>query len=221
MGACGEWAWYNPEKKIVSPFYCGSGNCGRPECTRLFWSRRVSLLTDLIETHALERFFTLTLDRGIIGPSVDPWEYIHHPWSKMRKRMNRRHDNFLFVAILEEHKDTRYPHIHGFTNVWMKQREWSNMWEACNGGKIVDIRRIKNVSVGEYVSKQLEVAKYVGKDNLRGAYSKRNGKRTFWRSKGMKGEKELDKSTEWSIIKEGVYLEDGTMRKFFEKQLGG
>lgn len=221
MPACGEWAWYNREKGIVSTFFCGSGKCHRPECTKLFWSRRVALLSDLIETHTLDKFFTLTLDRGNIGPNIEPWEYIHHPWSKMRKRMNRRHEDFLFVAILEEHKDSRYPHIHGFTNIWMKQAEWSDMWEGCRGGKIVDVRKVDTVSVGEYVSKQLEVAKYVGKENLRRAYLQRHGKRTLWRSKGLKGKKELQKSKEWSILKEGVYREDGTMREFWEKQFEG
>lgn len=157
----------------------------------------------------------------------DPWVYIHHPWSKMRKRINRVFPGWRYVAVLERHKERDVPHLHGFTDIWMDQREWSRHWHESCGGKVVWIERVRDtVSVGDYVSKQLEVAKYVGKDQIRPMYEveedgERKKVRTLWRSKDTKARFELTTSDEWCIIKEGVYREDGTMRKFFKNQLGG
>lgn len=218
MTGCGEWAWYSPEKG-VKPFYCGSMSCHRQKCRKLFWTRRVRLISELIKEHELKRFFTLTLDREKIPLSDQPWDYIHHVWSKFRKRMNRRFSDFKFVAVLESHKNKKYPHIHGFTNIWMEQALWSRIWSASGGGTIVWIEAVKSKELSEYVSKQIQVAKYVGKENLEVAYKEKGNHRTLWRSKGLKAKFELDKDSEWSIIKEGVYV-DGRVRVFFRKQLG-
>lgn len=217
MGACGEWAWFHPERGY-SEFFCGSMSCGRQKCKKLFWSRRVRLITALIQEHGLKRFFTLTLERGKVGPNEDPWDYIHHPWSKFRKRMSRRYD-FKFVAILESHKNKIWPHIHGFTDVWMNQVSWSDMWDQCGGGPVVWIEGCDNGDLSKYVSKQIEVARYVGKENLEVAYKERKGHRTLWRSKNLKAKYELTSSDKWDIVKEGVFVE-GKVRHFFQVKLG-
>jgi len=179
----------------------------------------VRLITALIQEHDLTKFFTLTLDRVLLEQSSDqPWEYIHHPWSKMRKRMNRKFAAFNFVAILEGHKNDNYPHIHGFTNVWMDQKSWSSMWDACGGGRIVWIEQVKNEGLSEYVSKSIEVARYVGKEQLREGYKNKKGHRTLWRSKGLKANFELKKEPGWCIIKENVFNEEGEVRKFWQRK---
>jgi len=218
MSACGEWAFYNNKTKELSRWFCGSSHCHRVRCQKLFWSCRVRLISALIEEYSLIRFFTLTLDREIIPENIDPWEYITHPWSKFRKRMNRRFNDFKFVAILEAHKNNDYPHIHGFTNVWMNQRDWANMWKESEGGEIVWIEKVKDENASSYVSKTLEVAKYVGKENLIKACKKRKGQRTLWRSKNTKAKYELQKSEEWSIVKDKVYNEDGKLTDYHAKK---
>lgn len=216
MSACGEWAWFHPERGL-QPFLCGSMSCPREKCRKLFWSRRVRLLTALIEEHGLIRFFTLTLDRSIID--IDPWDYIHHVWSKFRKRMRRKFSEFKFAAVLESHKDKNWPHIHGFTNIWLKQKQWSEMWVQSGGGPIVWIEAVDNSSAGAYVSKQLNVARYVGKEQLEGAYKKKKTHRTMWRSEGLKAKFELESCEDWIIIKEGVF-QDNEVRTFFRNQFG-
>lgn len=212
MGACGEWAWFHPDKGIQR-FYCGSGNCYRDKCRTIFWSRRVRLITALIEEYGLLRFFTLTLDPELI--EGNPWVYIHNPWSKLRKRLNRRFPGWKFVAVLERHKNRDVPHIHGFTDIWMAQSEWSKQWHESCGGKVVWIERVKdNVTMGDYVSKQLEVAKYVGKDCIKATYEveedgEKKKVRTLWRSKDTKAKFELTSEPGWCIIKEPVYNEEG------------
>lgn len=214
MSACGEWAWLSP-KGDLSRFYCGSGNCHRDKCRTLFWSRRIRLISALVEEYGLIRFFTLTLDPEFI--QGDPWVYIHHPWSKMRKRLKRVKKGIRFVAVLERHKNRDVPHIHGFTDLWLSQAEWSRHWHESCGGRVVWIEKVKDKSASEYVSKQLEVAKYVGKDQIRATYKVKNeyGKekrvRTLWRSEKTKARFELTTEEGWVIIKECVYNEDGNL----------
>ena len=215
MKLCGEWAWYHP-KKGLSRFFCGHASCHRAECHNLFWSRRVRLLSALIDEHDLVRFFTLTLDPEFI--EGDPWEYIHAPWSKMRKRLRRINPDFKFVAILESHKDRDVPHIHGFTNLWLEQERWSLQWHASRGGRVVWIEQVKDQNLSNYVSKSLEVARYVGKENLLGGKRKNKGTRTLWRSKNLKAKYELTTEPGWVIIKEPVYKDDGEMTDYWTQK---
>lgn len=190
--------------------------CHRSECKNLFWSRRVRLLTALIAEYDLIRFFTLTLDPSFI--KGDPWRYIAYPWSKIRKRILRRRADFKFVAILEGHKNRDVPHIHGFTNVWLHQREWSRLWHASCGGSIVWVERVESEGLSRYVSKQIEVARYVGKEQLAVGYKHRKEIRTLWRSKGLKAKFELTSSSKWCILKENVYREDGSLTDWAAKR---
>lgn len=213
MGACGQWAWSklgeNPQR-----WFCGSGRCPNPRCVNIFWSRRIRLISALIDEYGLSKFFTLTLDRKYISDKMDPWDYIHYPWSKFRKRMKRLYD-FRFVAILEHHKNKKYPHIHGFTNIWMSQKKWSRIWDKCKGGRVVWVEKVESESVSEYVSKQIEVARYVGKENLSAGYKEKRGHRTLWRSENTKAQFELTQGSGWSIIKEKVFNDDGTMTDYY------
>lgn len=215
MNCQAEWAWYHPDKGY-SRFFCGNGGCAREECRKLFWSRRVRLITALIEEYKLIRFFTLTLDPEFV--EGDPWEYIHHPWVKMRHRLKRISPSFKFVAILERHKNRNVPHIHGFTDLWLKQSEWSRHWEESRGGKVVWIEKVKDKAASSYVTKTLEVAKYVGKDNLVIKYGEKKRCRTLWRTRKLRAKFELTKSKEWSIIKECVYKENGQFTDWHMKK---
>lgn len=218
MSACGHWAFFNTVTGQYSRWLCGSGKCPREECRTRFWSNRVRLVSDLITEHSLIRFFTLTLDRKNVSPGVNPWDYIPGVWSKFRKRMNRRFDDFKFVAVLESHKNEKWPHVHGFTNVWLHQSHWSTLWSKCGGGEIVWIEKVKDGGVGTYVNKAIEVAKYVGKGQLLDGYKHRGNHRTIWRSKGLKAKFELKKSTDWCMIKEDCYNEKGELLDYLVKR---
>lgn len=219
MGSCGSWAWYS-EKEGFQRFFCGSGNCFREKCRVMFWSRRVRLITALIQEYSLIRFFTLTLaPKYLNDTSLNAWGYIHIPWSKLRKRLNRRFSNFKFVAILERHKDRDVPHIHGFTNVWLDIKEWSRIWDECRGGRIVWIEQVKQgQEVSQYVNKQIEVARYVSKDTIMPAYELDKRYRTLWRSRDTKAKFELTTSDKWSIIKEDVYNSKGEISNYHAKK---
>lgn len=166
------------------------------------------LITALITEHSLIRFFTLTLDPKYI--SGNPWEYIHSPWVKMRHRLVRR-GTFKFVAVLERHKRRNVPHIHGFTGLWLPQRQWSTLWDQCGGGAVVWVEQVKDGAVSEYVSKEINVARYVGKSNLVEGYKGSKVPRTLWRSKGLKAKFELQSLPGWCILKENIYREDGSL----------
>lgn len=175
----------------------------------------MKLISALIEEYRLIRFFTLTLDPEFI--EGDSWKYIHLPWSKMRKRLKRKSSGFRFVAILERHKERGTPHIHGFTDLWMRQKEWSRHWNESRGGRVVWVEQVKSAKASEYVSKELEVAKYVGKDSLQVPHC-RKGIRTLWRSSGLKARFELTTPSEWCILKYAIYNEDGGLTDYGAKK---
>ena len=172
----------------------------------------------MIDEYSLTRFFTLTLDREYIPAKMDAWDYVHSPWLKFRKRVSRKFKDFRFVAILEHHKNKNYPHIHGFTNIWMEQALWSKMWDLCKGGKIVWVEQVESPDLSEYVSKQIEVAKYVGKENLVAGYKEKRKHRTLWRSENTKARFELTQGSDWCIVKERVYDNEGDLTDFFESK---
>jgi len=177
----------------------------------------VRLLTALIDEHSLTRFFTLTLDPRFI--EGDPWTYIRHPWTKFRHRMQRRFPGgWKYVAVLEGHKSRDVPHIHGFTNVWLSQQDWSTMWHECCGGSVVWVEQVLDPKLSSYVTKQIEVARYVGKGQLLSGYKHRENMHTLWRSKGLKAQFELTEGGEWCIVKENIYKEDGGLTDWAAKK---
>jgi hypothetical protein len=203
---CGSWAFLNGSTGDVKRYYCGLATCDREHCQKLFWLNRVKLLSGLIPKYHLDKFFTLTMDRGLTKEKC--WDTIRYVWTNTRRGLRRDYPNFLFVSILEAHKDG-YPHIHGFTNTWIKTEEWSRRFSACGGGEVAWVEKVKSGDITEYVSKQFNVVKYVGKNQVVTArrYLKPR-QRSMWRSKGMKADFELKgKKSEWRLEK-GIYFID-------------
>lgn len=219
LNGCGKWAWIDLENRSTyGRFFCGRSTCFRAVCRKKFWRARIRLISDLVVKYDLKRFFTLTIDPRHLSVDQSAWLYIHKPWSKLRKRINRRFPGWKYIAVLEGHKSRDVPHIHGFTDVWMLQKEWSQMWSDCKGGKIVWVEKVKDEKLSNYVSKTLEVAKYVGKENLEKGYKENKGFRTLWRSKNTRADFELQKEKRYSILRMDVYNEDGTLTDFFAKK---
>jgi hypothetical protein len=92
------------------------------------------------------------------------------------------------------------------------------MWSQCKGGAVVWIEKVKDGGVSEYVSKSLEVCRYVGKENLLDAYKEKRRHRSLWRSSGLKAKFELTSSPDWDIIKQTVYRDDGSMTDYFAQK---
>lgn len=211
---CGKWTWHNMETQEEKQAFCGCISCVRQKCKEAFWSRRVSLISDLVEEKNLKKFFTLTLDRGRLPEGVKPWDYIHTPWKSFRTVMGRKFESFKFVAVLESHADEAWPHIHGFTDIWMDQADWSRHWSACGGGPVVWVERVKDEGASAYVSKELKVARYVGKQQFIDAYKHRGNRRIFWRSTALKTAAEIDGAPspwvlQWKEWRDGVSLGPG------------
>lgn len=206
---CGKWLYFNQGTGECQRFFCGEGTCERPECQKRFWLSRVNLVSALIADYGLDKFFTLTLSREM--PLEVAWGIIATIWNKFLTVVRRKYPEWLFVAVLESHEDG-YPHIHGFTQTWMSQDEYSKHWYNCGGGYIVWVERVKcNASgdVADYVCKQL--GRYVGKQNLVDGKIKRGkGKRTIWRSQKMKSAKELvGSSGKWQVLRGNFFDKDG------------
>lgn len=193
---CGNWYFWNDKTGKRIPFMCKCGRCEHEECKTAWHNRRIAIICEMTKKYRLDKFFTLTLDRSLEEKIA--WENIAKIWAKMRHRLKRLAKKagvkLIFVAVLEAHKDG-YPHIHGFINLWLEQNIWSSMWCKCGGGNVVWIERVTDlVKVGEYVNKQLEVGRYVGKTQLDNALDHlKKRKRTIWRSHGVYTDFEIEK----------------------------
>jgi len=212
-GTCSRWGWFNKQTGETRQFFCGRRQCINESCKKMYHWRRVRLLDALVKEYGLNYFFTLTLD-----PSLDcgmcPWDRIPYVWSKFRHRMKRRTDGLKFVAVLECHKNGR-PHIHGFWDRFMSWEMIKEQWSGAGAGAGVWLEEVKTSDVASYVSKQLEVAKYVGKEQL--VTVPPNVKRTLWRSTNTKASfevksKDLTKESDWCIIKEHIYDSNGKLK---------
>lgn len=205
---CGNWLFFNQSTGENFRFFCGSAMCERSECKKMFWQKRVKLVSTLIIEYKLTRFFTLTMDREM--PLEDSQSALPCIWNKFLTICRRKYPNWLFVAIRENHKDG-YPHLHGFTNQWMRQKEYSNHWQACGGGKMAWVEKVKSSGeMGEYVAKQL--GRYVGKQNLVcGKIDAGKGERTIWRSVGMKASYEEKEGKDFVLVKAKMFDNEGNM----------
>lgn len=211
---CGTWGWYNHSTKEYKVFYCNSLKCGRDRCRTVAHYRRVLEVQHAIDNHGLDKFFTLTLNRQTVPEGQSPWKYIAYVWNRFRTKVKRMFPDFEYIAVLEAHKDSRYPHIHGFTSTYMHVTEWSKLWESCGGGKIVWVEKVKDNGASDYVGKQITVAKYVGKENMVNAYKCKPFRgRTIWRSRGISKptKKSVDMADRWSIIKGDVFNGEGVI----------
>lgn len=211
-GVCGRWAFYRKSDGKTVPFLCGSRRCGREECKRIFHWRRVRLISTIVSEHCLDRFFTLTTD-----PEKDdglcPWKAIPKTYDKFMKRIRRLYHDIKYIAILEAHKNGR-PHIHGFWNRYIPWKDIVFHWSNSGGGIGVYVEYLRDINKAtDYVSKQLDVAKYVGKDQVVGVPT--TVRKALWRSQHTKASFELKKETEWDIIKDDVYDSKGKQVRFY------
>lgn len=205
---CGTWGWYEQTSKTYKPFYCNSLKCGRERCQKAAYFKRVKEVQHAIDVHVLDKFFTLTLDRQKVPDGQSAWKYIAYVWNRFRTKVKRLYPHFEYIAVLEAHKETRFPHIHGFTSTYMHVTEWSSLWESCGGGKIVWVEKVKDDGASSYVGKQINVAKYVGKENMVNAYNSKPFRgRTIWRSRSVTKPPKfnLDNSKKWCILKAKVF----------------
>jgi hypothetical protein len=121
-------------------------------------------------------------------PVREAWDAISYVWDKARKCLVRKFPDMLYSANLEAHLDG-YPHIHGFTNIWLHTRVWSKIFEKSGGGKIAWLEKVKGTdgAISEYVCKQLGIARYIGKKQVITARQMLKPRaRSFWRSRDMK-----------------------------------
>lgn len=209
--ACGSWAWYNSETREVHPFFCGSARCLRQRCRDMFWWKRIQRLKGAGNflhnpPNYPGKFFTLTFRPG--ETDKKSWDNWWKPWNNFRKIIKRKYGYFSYMAILEKHKDNNRVHIHGITNLWMHQREWSTRWEAVGGGPVVDIRMVTDDNFAEYFSKDCGIAGYFGKDNMTQAYLKAR-RRSIFASRDItaweKDAKAKAAKTPWALCKEVIY----------------
>jgi len=203
--------WYNSTTCERIPYYCGRARCFRPECLKSWATRRLAICNDLIRKIGRPRFFTLTIDRS--HTVSEAWDMIAAWWAVFRHKIRRWLEKLdmpkmKYFAVLEAHKDG-YPHIHGFWNFYIKKSVLSQLWSECAPGYIVDVQAVDNEQMAsDYLF--TELGKYLGKaQSINGARMAGHRKRTFWRSKGLYTDYELDRQEpglhngEWTLVMKG------------------
>ncbi len=140
--------------------YCKRWSC--PDCGPYLTWRFMSRLAVVAQENDLSRMLTLTLDPNTAP--TDKMEAVAHlkgTWAKLRTYLKRKFKQTVsFVWVLEFHK-SGLPHLHVLVDRFINQRWISANWSAIGGGRIVDIRRVKNVEkAGWYLSK------YLSKDDI-------------------------------------------------------
>lgn len=181
---CGRYAFANVREGTYTRNRCGSRSCKYKQCREKYAWKRIKEITELVEDNDLNRFLTLTLNPANFPTVKDAWGQIPKIWDKMAKRMRRAFPGIKYVMILEKHKRNDRPHIHGFVNRYIPvQWLWKN-WSEVGGGEGGYIENVSS-SVTAYVTKQLHVAKYVGKDNLNVGNWVRPRQRVIWKSRGL------------------------------------
>jgi hypothetical protein len=127
--------------------------------------------------HGLCRFLTLTLDPKKIG-DADAFKLLRETWRKFRVYLKRKLGRSLgFIAILEL-QESGAPHLHVLVDEFIPHAWISETWERLGGGKIVDIRRVKNLDGMAWY-----LGKYLSKD---GMLTLPYGLRRFTTSRGIK-----------------------------------
>jgi len=132
------------------------------------------------------------------------WQNWSESWRRFRWVVKRKYGYFSYIAVLESHPKSEYPHIHGLTNLWMKKREWSERWEAVGGGPIGWIEVVKDEDVSTYFGKDRGLAKYFGKENMINVHLKTR-RRSIFASRDLTAweaekAKQKDKSA-WMLFK--------------------
>lgn len=224
--SCRPMFWYNQETGERVPYFCNSARCHRPECVNAWARKRLAMCNDLIRKIGKPRFFTLTIDRS--HTVSEAWDMIASWWAKLRHKIKKwlcklDMPKMKYFAVLEAHKDG-YPHIHGFWNFYIQKSVLINMWSQCAPGYIVDVRAVDNDDMAsDYLF--TELGRYLGKgQSIQGARMAGHRKRTFWRSRGLHTDYELDKmqpglhNGEWTLIKEYTH---GSAKKRSRENLEG
>ena len=142
----------NPTHTTVhlKPNHCHSWDC---ECCRIKNAKRLTRRIKEGITAESWRLLTLTVDPNHVGISAAP-EIITQMWDVFLKRVKRRYGNFKFIRVLE-FQANGYPHLHVIMNLFLPHAYVKRVWTNLGGGKIVDIRAIKNQNIARYVGRYL------------------------------------------------------------------
>lgn len=230
---CGEWYIENRNSRERITYYCKSGRCSRPECQDAWSSRKLGVCYGLVTKYDFKCMFSLTLNPKFTG-LMEAWDNMQVYWAKFRKRMNRYlkslgYAKFNFFCVLEEQSGkrktdsreaTHMPHIHGFCDVMLDEREVLRHWCEATGGTCEKRRpdrddyyywvtsgasQVKVKPVEDREKAAFYVSKYCTKDEMvNGLQWCKKRTKTFWRSSGLRTEPEykkwLDRQTEAMYI---------------------
>ena len=145
---CGKWTLAGPSQDkpneiIVVKLDCKGWTCG------YCGPRKASKLRKAISIQAvnngLTKFLTLTLDPKQIPDDIDKVKYIRKVWSKFRVYLKRRFGRSISFVTVLEFTEAGIPHLHILIHQYIPQAWISESWESLGGGRIVYIKRIKDL----------------------------------------------------------------------------
>jgi len=175
--------------KAYARMYCKKWSC--PDCGPWMARKLQRNIASAALEHRLDRMLTLTLDPKRIK-TADPIGHIWKTWQKFRVYLQRKFkESISYVCVLELHK-SGLPHLHILIDRFIPQTWISNRWERLGGGRVVDIRKLKNLENAAWY-----LSKYLSKDAMRRVPK---GKRRFSKSRNISFPKRETEGT-WRVSK--------------------
>jgi len=112
------------------------------------------------EAHALNKLLTLTLDPKLIPAGVGSIEHIRDVWAKFRVYLRRQarergySKSVSYICVVELNK-AGIAHMHVLIDQYIDQKWISAVWNALQGGCIVDIRQVDLHRASTYLTKYM------------------------------------------------------------------
>jgi len=178
--------WFRSYSRI----YCKRWSC--PFCGPYRAAQFAKDVERVAKEHGLSRFLTLTLDPKKIKPDQDPIKLLRGSWRKFRVYLARKYKTTVsFISVVELHQ-SGIPHMHVLVDRFIKQSWISANWSKLGGGRIVDIRFVRDLDkMGWYLGK------YLSKE---GIMNLPKGVRRYSTSQDIKLRKKADTSG-WELLK--------------------
>ena len=137
-------------KAVVIPLTCKSWACDR--CR----PRKARQWKAIAELGKPERFITLTCAPEQYKTPAHAMLKMTKAWTKLVEEIRKEWGEMEFIKVWELTKDG-WPHLHILQRgCWIRQKWLSEHWQKLGGGKIVDIRTVKNAKIAvKYIIKYL------------------------------------------------------------------
>jgi len=202
---CGRWSMHgrNPinGRLCTRRMNCKSWSCSYCGPHRAKMAKKS--IRENADALGMRIFLTLTLDPEKIQFIADPMvatRHIKKCWNKFRTYLKRYYGVVpRFITVLEFTKSGT-PHLHVLLDRYIPQAWVSNVWSGLGGGRVVWVKRIRDVSryLSKYLTKDLLLSAPKGSRRITAC----RAIKLFPKWVGQHTTQEILKTSVWSLLEE-------------------